>query len=305
MLRPYFLAKRLVLLLFILLLGCAPAALAREESGSLFQPGELKSRQVLPADTTFLFANFSGVDQLLEDRASLDLFKLWAEEEVQAFFAQMKEETLARLSGGGDAGFPFSQVWDLFQGELTVACSSRLTIFERGAVPAPALLVDMGNDKESFLGTIDFLLGQVIEMHHLEKGGFEYRGTKINTIKMPWSRLSICHTAVGNLFVATVNRHYMQEIIDTSLGKKDPLAACPAFSRSLRKLGGDSLRAMAYVSLQPVIDMLKPVWPYEFDEWSSLLGIGPIDSLALGTACEGGGARDSLFIGCPGKKRGS
>ena len=304
MYRTTLMSKRLVFLLFILLLGSGLVARAGEGESQAFQPGTLESSQVLPSDTTFLYANFSGIHQLLEDRKSLDLFKLWADEEIQAFFAPMKELVETKLSGAEGIDFPFKKVWSLFQGELTLACSSRLTIFERGAVPAPALLVDMGNSREQFLGTIDYLIGMVAQMQHLERDAFEYKGMKIKTLNMPWSRLAVCYTTLDNLFVATVNRYYLQEIIDTSINSKPALKSNPAFKRSCKKLGDDKLRCMAYVSLEPVLHMLEPFWPYEFDEWSDLLGLGPIESLSLGSACEGGGSRDSLFIGCPGEKKG-
>ena len=121
-------------------------------------PDTFKLEDLVPTET-LLFVKCSGVDKLMAQTRSLDLFKLWAEEEVQAFFADTKKMVHQMLAvGEGDFSLPVKEVWSLFQGEIAMAISSHMTIFEEGAALATAISVDMGGNREGFMQTLNGFL---------------------------------------------------------------------------------------------------------------------------------------------------
>jgi tetratricopeptide (TPR) repeat protein len=267
-------------------------------------PDSLKLEQLVPAET-ILLVKCSGVNELLEDSRSLDLMKIWAEEEVQAFFADLKAMIPKMLEGGGEGwDFPFKEVWNLFKGEVSVAFTGRMTIFQEGAAPSTAIAADMGGNKEAFMGTINGMMDMLSAQAGLERGSFEYRGFDIHFIGMPKRRLVLCYTTMQNLFLTTLNRYFMQDIIDCRLDEKPVLAGVSSFAHSLERVGGKAVDAIAFLNLKPLLNVVEPLCPYEIKEWVDMLGLAGIDAVCLASTIEGGGARDSLFINCPGEKKG-
>ena len=294
--RP--LAAGAALLALIVFTCLCPAAAAQD-----IKADGWKLEEILPEDT-MLFLKCSGVEQLMADRPSLDLFRIWAEEEVQDFFAPAYKEIPKYLDAGQPPMFPFKKVWALFQGEVSLACSTHIVPFSEGAFCATALSVDMAGEKEKFLETLHSLLGMTADVPHLERGEIDYRGHKLNWIGMPRKRIIVCFTTIRNLFVATFGRHYMQAIIDCHLDGKVPLSEVPSFRRCRKNVGGNATRMMVYVNFAPFTGALAPFCPYEAVEYLDLLGLNGIDALCLASAVESGGSRDSLFIDAPGIKKG-
>ncbi len=289
------------LFLFLTLVGFAPLGFATESP-----PVALDLEDIVPAET-LLYFKCAGMEQLIADGASLDIFKLWNDPEIQAFFADATKMAHGHLSSageGGQWGEQIKQLWSLLQGDMAIAITPRLTIFAEGAAPSTALSVDMGDNKESFLATVDGFLDLAAGHEHLDRDSIEYRGFTINRIGKAKHRLMVCYATVKNLFVATINPYFMKEIIDCHLDQKAVLAGNPAFGRCLDKVGGAATRLMAFVNLEVPFKMAAPLWPYEFAEWFDMLGISEIDALCFASATEGGGSRDSFFIDCPGKKKG-
>lgn len=287
-----------VLTLLLAVLPCGTAAAAGE-----FLAGSLQLEEIVPAET-LLFAKCSGVEQLMADRETLDLFKIWAEEEVQAFFAEARESGTQMIKSRGGPMLPFKEYWSLLQGEVALALSPRLTIFHEGASPSIALAADMGNRKDAFLGTLNGLLEMAGHWKQLERGQFEYRGYEIRFIGKPKQRLTVCFTTIENLFVATLNKYFLQDIINCHLDGRITLKDNPSYNRCLAKVGGESVRMFTFANMEPVYDTVRHFCPYEVEEWAGMLGLNKVDGLCLATAIEAGGARDSLYIDCPGEKTG-
>ncbi len=298
-------ARRLSVALLIPFLVCLAPVFAEANNG----PDSLEPEQIMPAET-FLMLKCSGVDQLQKEAKSLDLFRLWADPEVQAFFADAQNrlpEMLGKKGGEGHQSMlaaALKNVWSLFKGEVALACSSRLTIFEEGMAPCTALTFDMGDRKEAFSSTIHDLLEKVQMNKDLEKGAFDYRGFKIDFIGQPLKLKTICFTKIQNLFVATLNRYYLQDIIDCHLDGKPVLAADPAFNRCLGQVGGKDTDLLLFVGFKPFFKMVQPFWPYEFEEWMGMLGLENVQAACLASSLDEGSSRDSLFIDCPGPKTG-
>jgi len=266
-------------------------------------PEGLKLEQIVPNDT-ILFVKCSGIDRLIEESRSLDLFKLWAEPEIQAFFADTLEMLPGMLGGHEEQSVPFQELWELVRGDFSLACSGHLAVFEEGALPSLALAMDMGPDPEAFLARIDSLLGMASGMADFEQGKLEYRGFDISVIDLPPERLEVCHTTIQNLFVAAVNRYYLKEIIDSFTDNRSALSQNPAFRKSMKRVGGGAAGASIFLNLDPICSAVRPFCPYEAKEWLAMLGLDGIDAICYATALEGGGSRDSLFIHCPGSKKG-
>jgi len=289
------------LFLILFLASLAPVATAEDSP-----PVTLNLEDIVPAET-LLYFKCSGVEQLIADGASLDLFKLWNDPEIQTFFADAKTMANDHLSGAGDSGqwgAHIKKLWSLMQGDMAIAMTPRLTIFAEGAAPSTALAVDMGDTRESFLATVKGFVDMAAGMEHLDQDTMEYRGFTINRVGKAKHRVMVCYTTVKNLFVATINPYFMKEVIDCHLDKKATLSGNPAFERCWNKVGGAATRLMAFVNLEVPFKMAAPLWPYELEEWFDMLGVSGIDAFCLASATEGGGSRDSFFIDCPGKKTG-
>lgn len=266
-------------------------------------PDSLTLEQVVPSETV-VFVKCSGIEQWREDGRALDLMRLWQDPEIQALFADARK-MLPELLGGNEMGdLPIKEFWNLFKGEVAFAATPRVTVFREGAAPSMALGLDMGRNKEKILGMLNHLMAQAAAEMGLETGKLEHRGFEIHYVGRPRDRWMICHTTLKNLFVATFNKYFLNEIIDCHLDGKPVLASSEAFHRSLKKVGAKGASALAYVNLQPFSNVLEPFWPYEVAEWMDMLGLKKVNALCLATTLEGGASRDSLFIDCPGKKKG-
>ncbi len=276
---------------------CPPASAAESRSE------RLRFEEIVPADT-ILFAKVSGIDQFLADRETLDLFKIWAESEVQAFIADSREMIPNALGMKGEPKFPCNEAWSLLRGEISLACTSRSTIVGNIPFPSTALALDMGDNHEAFLGSVKSLIEIIVLSKKLEKGSFEYRGQEIGFFGLPLKRWTINYTTIKNLFVITFSRYYLQDIIDTHLDGKPLLADDPSFMRSLARMGGDNVRMAAFLNIRSIGKMLHPFCPYDAEQWIKLLGLDRINALCLGTSVEKGGSRDSIFIDAPGEKKG-
>jgi len=289
-----------ILLALLLLLACLSLPARADES---FQPGSLSLEEIIPGET-LLFCEFSGINALLDDRQTLDLFQLWSEPEVQDFFAEAKATLPTMLKQAQGPDIPIKELWELLRGETALAINTRLTIFAQGGCPSTALGIDMGNKKEQFLGVMHQMFDMLAGMKGLERGRTEHRGFEIGYIGEPKKRLMICYTTIQNLFVATINRYFLEDIIACHLDRKPALAQNPVFQRCRSRVGGEAVRGLVYCNAAPVLGVLEPFCPYEVQEWSDMLGIDQVGALCLATANHDGRARDSLFIDCPGEKTG-
>ncbi len=284
---------------FCVLLFC----LALQAQGADSSSGAVKLEEMVSPDTLF-FMKCSGLDRMIEKGQSLDLIRLWSDPEVQGFFAEARQILQESLEGGGGPELPVKEVWSFLRKEFALAVSSRMTLIENGAVPSMALALDMGDSKETFLGTMNSLMDLAAEMNRFERGKIEYRGLEIKTITVPGKRITICCTSIENLFVATLHRYYLQNIIDRHLDGGAALKDSPAFKRSLGKAGGENVDLLAFFNLKPILDMVKPVYPFEMEEWMDQLCLNQIDAVCLATFLDGGGSRDTFFVHCPGEKKG-
>ena len=258
---------------------------------------------MVPEDT-FLFVEFAGIDRLLADRDSLDIFKIWKEKEVRAFFAEARERLPGVLASEGPCAFPVKEMWTLFKGPAALAVTSRTTIVRNRPIPAAALALDTSGRKDVFTKALNILLDKASGIPGIVRESDRYRGLTIGRIGFPKRRTTLCYTTIRNLFVVSLNRYYLESIIDCHLDKKHVLAENPAFMRSLRRTGGDAARFRAFVSLEPIAAAIRPFCPFEFEKAADLLGIAGIDALCLAAVLEDGQGRDSLFIDCPGPKKG-
>jgi tetratricopeptide (TPR) repeat protein len=288
----------MALLVALALVGFPPDATASEAP-----PEKLKLQHVVPAET-LVFLQCAGMEQFKNDSKSLDLVRLWLDPEVRAFLADSEKMLSEQFKHQGKVNFPVREVWNLLKGDMALACTTRFTIFEEGAAPSMALGVNMDGNKEAFFGTLNHFLDMATEEIGLKQGHMDYRGQKIRYIGLPHKRMTVCYTTLDDLFVATFNRYFMQEILDCHLDQKAVLADEPAFDRCRSRVGGKAVDVMAFVNLKPLFEMVRFITPYEVEECVDLLGLDGVDALCLATNLEGGGARDSLFIDCPGEKKG-
>jgi len=283
---------------FFALLAVLGSPLAQAEEG-----GKLTLDKLVAPDT-LLFVKCSGVDEFKKYSEQLDLVRLWAHPEFQAFFADAKAMLPQMLGAGPQAEFPIKPVWDLFKGNFMAAMSPHLAIFEEGAMPTPVVAMDMTGKQEAFMGTINNMMKMLAEQVGLKMGQKPYRGFEINYIGLPEKRLTICYTPIQNLFVATFNAPYLQNIIDRHLDKKPCLASVTSFKTCLRRVHAQAAGLAVYLNVKPLLNAVKPFCPFELIDCLNAEGFAGIDALCFATSIEKGGARDSLFIHCPGKKKG-
>jgi len=298
--------KNVVLWTALALLIClAPAAKAEAIK-------HLKLENILPTDTV-IFTKCSGIAQLLEDGKTLELVKLINDAEVQAFIANAKaqgKEMLDQHKKEGklpDLPFDIKEFWNLFDGEMAIAMNSRVTISHFGPMPSVVLGVDMGDQNEAFLSTVYDLINATASMGPhiaLQQQKTEYKGFEICSVGRPDMRACICFTTIKNLFVATINRFYLENIIDCYVDGQPALSQEASFRKSIEKVGGDDVDLIAYLNIKPYLKALEIFCPYELYDAIEDLGFSGIDSLCLASTIENGSVRDSMFIHCPGEKKG-
>ncbi|MHC4941681.1 MAG: tetratricopeptide repeat protein [Planctomycetota bacterium] len=285
-------------LILAVLFSMNPAAVASE-----YEEGSLTLDRLVSPDT-LLYVRCSGVDRFLEEARSLDLMRLWTDPEVDAFFAEMKKMVPQMLGGEAEPDWPVDQFWNLFKGDVAMAMSPRLAVFEEGAMPTPALAVDMAGAKERFVRTVNGIVDMLVQEAGIEKDSFDYRGFEVGFFGEPRKRVTICHTTLRNLFVATLNPHHIKNLIDRYLDGGASLADDPAFVTSRARVGGFASGLLAYANFKPLINMFKPLCPYEVQEALAMEGLDQIDGLCIASTIEGGGSRESVFIHAPGEKKG-
>jgi len=61
---------------------------------------------------------------------------------------------------------------------------------------------------------------------------------------------------------------------------------------------------MAVLNFKPLINLCRTICPYEIAEALAMEGIDKIDGLGIGTCLEKGGSKDTVFVHCPGEKKG-
>jgi tetratricopeptide (TPR) repeat protein len=287
-----------VLLSFLMIPFSAPAVASGD-----FEPGSCRAEEIFPADT-ILCVKLSGVNRLMADRESFDLFQIWKEGEVQEFFKETIEMLPDVLGVAASPPFPVDEIWPFLEGEMTFAIGRRLVIVGENAFPSMALAVDMGSGREAFLSRLEGLLDLIGGAGRAERGTFEHRGFTINSIGSSDERKTVCFTTVDNLFLATINRHHLCELLDGRLDGKPTLADNDAFARCKAKAGGTASRGLVFTNFEPFIETLSPYCPREIIDAIALLGLTNVDAFCLSTAIENRGSRDSLFIDCPGEKTG-
>lgn len=287
-----------VALIALLVLVFAPQAKAEEAKS-------LTLDQIVAPDT-LLYLKCSGVDELMKYSEQLDLVRLWNHPEFQAFFAETKAMIPQMLATEMKAEFPIKPTWDLLKGNIMASMSPRLAIFEEGAMPTPALAIDMTGKQDTFMATVTGMLGMMAKETGLEFGKTQnpYRGFELNYIGLRKKRMAFYYTTVQNLFVMTFNQLYLQDIIDRYLDKKDNLTQVKSYRTSVKRVHGKAAGLMLYCNLKPLINAAKPFCPYEIIDCLDAEGINNIDALSFATTMDKGGAHDSFFIHCPGEKKG-
>lgn len=291
---------KILLLAVLLFLGSGIPAAAQDGQE---QPKPLRSEDLLPSGT-YLFVKCSGIDQLIAERETLDLFKIWKEPEIQAFFADALEVIPELLEEEEYSTFPFQEVWNLCRGEIGIALCREQPIYELGAAPAAAITLDLGTHGDAFIGPFSDLLGRFAWARSWEQGSKEYQGHEIQTLHMPREGIAVFYTFLENHLVVTLDGALLEDILDRRLHGKPHLADDPNFSRCLSKAAGDGVDFLVYADVKTLLNIVKPLLPLDLETGLDVLGCSRAEALCAASTLQGGGSRDSFYLACPGEKTG-
>ena len=280
---------------------CCGLSKAQEE-GAPTVP--LSAAHLLPEETYFL-ATFSGVDRLLTKAESLDLVRLFKDPEVQAFLADTLEMLPQLVGGEGSIPLPLDEIWALCRGEVTLACSNTLPVFMGGAPPSVALFVEMGEGKEAFAKRFDSLLERIVWAKSFQLSEKEHRGVGLRSLVPPQAGGAAIHfAAIESFFVVSFDCAFIEGMIDRFVDRTPGLAGHGAFRRCQVRGGGADSDLFVFVNVVGFKELFQPFYPYDLDEWISVLGLEQMEALSLSSLVAGGGSRDILFVDCAGEKKG-
>jgi len=279
---------------------CCPVIVAQEEESPEIP---LSAAYLLPEETYFL-ASCSGVDQLLKKAESLDLIRLFKEPEIQAFLSDTLEALPHLMGGEGSVPLPLGEIWAICRGEVTLACSNTLPVFMGRTPPAIALFIEMGDGRDAFAMKVQSLLDRIVWAKNFQLNEKDHRGVAIRSLVPPQAGPAIHFAAIEKFFVLSFDRAFIEGMVDRFADRTPGLAGHAAFGRCQVRGGGADSDIFAYMNVVRFKELFQPFYPYDLDEWISVLGLEQMEALSLSSFIAGGGSRDILFIDCGGEKKG-
>ncbi|MBI1853575.1 MAG: tetratricopeptide repeat protein [Planctomycetes bacterium] len=290
----------LAALVMLALLALSPLIRAAE-----FEAGSVRLESLVPDDCYF-FASFGGVDHCERNAASLGLYQLWQEPEVQAFAKNIVTMVRSQVE---QPGMPVSKILDLMRGRVSIAVGDQTLV--KGVVPVPAFVigVDTGNKTEAFRQSFSMMLDGMLQHHGgpnaVKRSTFRFGQFEINDLHIAEANASLCYTYVDSMFLLGLNKYYLQRVLG-NIGKANArtLEHDEAFHRTMTKLGNPDSTYLAYVNFRGFTNKLGPWMPPEVSEYLDLFGIHNVDGIALASVPAGTGSRELLYVDAPGEKTG-
>jgi len=270
-----------------------------------FAPGKVRFEDVVPADCYF-YASFAGLDACEKSFDGSGLYQTWREPEVQEFVRGTMEMIRQQLAQAGTGGVPFEELRAALQGRVGIAFGDTTLVGMIAVVPNVLISVDVGNRKEQFVGLLEGALSEVErQFGPVARERIDYQGVVIHSVPCPKLQMtSLCFAYLDNLFVAGINRYYVQKAIDNWRQPGRALSASASFKRSVGRAGSDPLLGSVFVNFEGMKSKLRPLAPPEMGEIADRLGILNVHSWFMGWTASGKGYRDFWYLDAPGEKKG-
>ncbi len=285
--------------LVILFLGLAAAPRSGAEE---FQPGRVRFESLLP-DDCYALLSFGGIHQSVKCAEQLGLHQLWLEPEMQAF----TKDLVATIRGSlKQTGFDLAPILKAIQGRLSIAIGDQTLVAGMIPVPAALIAVDTGNRTAEFQKLLATALQHAQQVEpSITRTTFRFGSHEVTSLNIPEAKASICYTFVDSLFVAGLNKYYLQRLLsNVDEASTRSLANDAAFRRTVAKLGTPDPTMFFYVNFRGFTNKLGPWMPPEALEYLEMFGVKNVDAIALAWVPSGTAAREVLYIDAPGEKKG-
>lgn len=288
-------------------LAVAPSPIVPSVVAQAPQPPQRSAEDLLPA-SSYAALRFGG---LAACRAATEQLSMTAM--VAPFVARLPAELRAehlerwldRAADGLRDGLQRAGVrpTDLraIAGQPMALGVGRLTI--EGMGPSVALLIEQGEHREALWRVFETAVQRLSNLPvAVDVSATEVAGCAVRAVRIANGPPLYAGT-VGDAFVVTNSRGYLQELVAVAAGRQPGLAAATRLGALRRQLPAPPL-ASWLVHTGAVFESFAPHLPYEAGDFADVLGLGRVDLVYGALAAAHGDGTDFLHVGVGGSERG-
>ncbi|NQT84178.1 DUF1559 domain-containing protein [bacterium] len=186
----------------------------------------------------------------------------------------------------------FQPLTDVFHGRIALAVKN---IPPAPGIPGMILLADVDGRKEQLQ---QYLKERIHPL--LTKAGVQmlsFRHGEYDVQQLSFAKpipLAVCYAIADNLFIATVGRQTIQELLDGPKRERS-LADSELFQEVRRKVGEDS-DILAYANVSTLLDVLAGAVPAEPKAWLKSLGLREVKAAGIGMEVREAGLKQTFFL---------